>query len=151
MPECYLGFDYSLNKIGVAVGQSLTSSATPLSTLTSPHKKPDWQAISILIQQWKPAALIVGLPMNMDGSAQNTTELAKSFGKQLNQRYNLPIHYVDERLSSREASHILGYAGHTSPLRQAGHGKKIKKNKRQGHDIDKVAAQLILQSWLNSL
>ncbi len=145
----FLGFDYSQNKIGIAVGQHLTGRARGISTLKSPNKKINWPAIEELLQQWHPVALIIGLPLTMDGKEQETTETAKAFGNQLNQRYNLPIHYMDERLTSREASHILGYDGHTSPRRYSKVGKKVKKNKQQGHDIDRVAAELILQSWLN--
>lgn len=155
LTSTFLGFDYSRNKIGIAVGQRLTGTASSLTTLLSHgdrhsnSKKVDWPGIDQLIEQWRPVALIVGLPLTMEGEEQETTETAKIFGNQLNERYNLPIHYMDERLSSREASHLLGYDGHTSPRRYSKTGKKVKKNKQQGHDIDQVAAQLILQSWLN--
>ncbi len=145
----FLAFDYSQNKIGIAVGQRLTGTANPLSTIMSPHKKIDWSAIEKIIAQWHPVALIIGLPLTMDGEEQETTIAVKIFGKQLKKRYDLNIHYMDERLTSREASHLLGYEGITSPRRHSKPGKKVKKNKRQGHDIDQVAAQLILQSWLN--
>ena len=145
----FLSFDFSQNKIGVAVGQGLTGTASALTTLINHNKKIDWPAIDQLLKQWHPAALIVGLPLTMEGEEQETTESVKSFGNQLNERYNLPIHYMDERLTSREASHILGYDGITSPRRLNKPGKKVKKRKQQGHDIDQVAAQLILQSWLN--
>lgn len=154
-PICYpsastfLGFDFSQNKIGVAVGQRLTGTASALTTLVSHHKKTDWNGLDELLKQWRPVALIIGLPLTMDGEEQETTELVKTFGNQLNERYNLPIHYMDERLTSREASHLLGYDGITSPRRYNKPGKKVKKHKQQGHDIDQVAAQLILQSWLN--
>lgn len=145
----FLAFDYSQNKIGVAVGQQLTGTANPLTTLISHQKKVDWKSIDKLLEQWHPVALVVGLPLTLEGEEQETTELVKIFGNQLNERYNLPIHYMDERLTSREASHLLGYDGITSPRRQNKPGKKVKKNKQQGHDIDQMAAQLILQSWLN--
>ena len=145
----FLGFDYSQNKIGIAVGQRLTGTASPLSTLISHNKKIDWSGIEQLIQQWHPVAFIIGLPLTMDGEEQETTEAVKIFGNQLNERYNLPIHFMDERLTSREASHLLGYEGHTSPRRHSKPGRKVKKKKQNGHDIDQLAAQLILQSWLN--
>ncbi len=145
----FLGFDYSANKIGIAVGQRLTASATPLTTLISHQKRINWQAIEQLLSQWHPAALIIGLPLTMDGEEQETTAAVKIFGKQLNERYNLPVHYMDERLTSREASEILGYDGITSPRRKSRPGRKVKKHQQQGHDIDQVAAQLILQSWLS--
>ncbi|MCW8932766.1 MAG: Holliday junction resolvase RuvX [Gammaproteobacteria bacterium] len=149
LTSTFLGFDFSQNKIGIAVGQRLTGTANSLTTLISRNKKIDWTGIESLLEQWHPVALIVGLPLTMDGEEQETTEAVKIFGNQLNKRYNLPIHYIDERLTSREASHILGYEGHTSPRRHSKPGKKVKKKKQQGHDIDQLAAQLILQSWLN--
>ena len=146
----FLGFDYSSNKIGIAVGQRLTNTATPLTTLISHQKRIDWDGIEQLIRQWHPTALVIGLPLTMDGEEQETTRAVKIFGNQLNERYNLPVHYMDERLTSREASEMLGYDGITSPRRKSRPGKKVKKHQQQGHDIDQVAAQLILQGWLNS-
>ncbi len=144
-----LGFDYSQKKIGVAVGQQLTNTASALTTLICAHKKIDWSAIDELFRQWKPAACVVGLPLNMDGTEQDISLLARNFGQQLKTRYQLPVYFMDERLTSREASHLLGYEGHTSPRRQPGSGKKLSRSQRQGHNIDQLAAQLILQDWLN--
>ncbi len=149
LTSTFLGFDYSQNKIGIAVGQRLTGTASSLTTVISHNKKIDWPGIELLLTQWQPVAFIIGLPLTMDGEEQETTEAVKVFGNQLKERYNLPIHFMDERLTSREASHLLGYEGHTSPRRQSKPGKKVKKKKQQGHDIDQLAAQLILQSWLN--
>ncbi|MCK5649068.1 MAG: Holliday junction resolvase RuvX [Gammaproteobacteria bacterium] len=149
LTSTFLGFDYSQNKIGIAVGQRLTGTASSLTTIISHNKKVDWSSIEQLLEQWRPAAFIIGLPLTMEGEEQETTAAVKIFGNQLNERYNIPIHYMDERLTSREASHLLGYEGHTSPRRHSKPGKKVKKNKQQGHDIDQLAAQLILQSWLN--
>lgn len=149
LTSTFLGFDYSQNKIGIAVGQRLTGTASSLTTAVSHNKKIDWPGIEKLLDQWHPVAFIIGLPLTMEGEEQETTQAVKIFGQQLNKRYNLPIHYMDERLTSREASHLLGYEGHTSPRRHSKPGKKVKKKKQQGHDIDQLAAQLILQSWLN--
>ena len=68
MPETLLGFDYGTRRIGVAVGQTLTGTATPLTALDSENTRPDWEAISALIQEWKPSALVVGYPVDTDGS-----------------------------------------------------------------------------------
>jgi len=149
LSSTFLGFDYSQNKIGIAVGQRLTGTARGLTTLKSHNKKINWMGIEELIAQWHPVALIIGLPLTMDGAEQETTDAVKIFSGQLSKRYNLPIHFMDERLTSREASHLLGYDGSTSPRRYSKPGKKIKKRQQQGHDIDQLAAQLILQSWLN--
>ncbi len=150
MTDIILGLDYSQRKIGVATGQTLTNTASPLTTMMNLEGgKIDWKKLDDIVSQWKPIRLVVGLPVNMDGSEQATTVAARKFGQKLEQRYSLTIDFMDERLSSREASHILGYEGITSPRRNSRPGKKVKKNKRKGNDIDSVAAQLILQSWLN--
>jgi len=150
MVDSYLGFDYSRRKIGIATGQSLTNTANALDTIKSIAGEPNWSAIGLVVEQWKPVALVVGMPLNMDGSEQDSSEYAKIFGQQLEEKFKLPVYFMDERLSSREASHILGYDGHTSPRRTNKPGKKVKKKQRDGKDIDSMAAQLILQSWLNS-
>ena len=127
-----LGFDYGLERIGVAVGQELTGTATPLVTVRAHDGKPDWGAISKLFGQWQPDEVVVGLPLNMDGSESELSRRAQRFGNQLHGRYNLPAHFMDERLSSLQAE---------SELR--GKSPKIKKA-----EIDKVAAKIILESWL---
>jgi len=138
MPESraqtLLGFDFGEKRIGIAVGQSLTGSVTPLTTLSAIRQKPDWAGIEALIKEWQPDRLIVGLPLHMDGSEQDMTQRAKRFGNQLKGRYNLPVEWMDERLSSDEAERIL---------QQRGAKRSDKK------DIDKLAAALILQSWLD--
>ncbi len=149
LTSTFLGFDYSQNKIGIAVGQLLTGTSSSLTTIISHNKKINWESIEQLLDQWRPVALIIGLPLTMEGEEQETTEAVRIFGNQLKERYNIPIHFMDERLTSREASHLLGYEGITSPRRHNKPGKKVKKKKQQGHDIDQLAAQLILQSWLN--
>lgn len=153
MTDIILGLDYSRRKIGIATGQTITATASPLTTLFNEAGQVNWIKLDEIIKQWKPACLVVGLPLNMDGSEQATTVAARKFGQQLQKHYCLPVNFMDERLSSREASFILGYDGITSPKRTFRYnnspGKKVKKNKRNGSDIDSVAAQLILQSWLN--
>ena len=132
MPEngCILGFDYGERRIGVAVGEHLTRTARPLTTLTSRDGKPDWTAIHHLLEEWHPARLVVGLPLHLDGKEQSMTDRARRFGNQLHGRFGLPVSYADERLSSAEATRLLASKG------------------RNKAAIDKVAAQLILQSWL---
>ena len=132
-PLTLLGFDFGEKRIGIAVGQSLTGSVTPLTTLSAVQQKPDWARIEALLKEWQPDRLIVGLPLHMDGREQTLTQRAKRFGNQLKGRYNLPVEWVDERLTSLEAESILQQSG------------KKHSDKR---DIDKVAAALILQSWL---
>lgn len=128
-----LGFDFGEKRIGIAVGQSLTGSVTPLTTLSAVQQKPDWAGIEALIKEWQPDRLIVGLPLHMDGSEQSLTQRVKRFGNQLKGRYNLPVEWMDERLTSHAAE---------SMLREQG------KKRSDKQDIDKIAAALILQSWL---
>jgi putative holliday junction resolvase len=133
----FLAFDYGEKYIGVAVGSSHTRLAEPVTTLRGSAKNPDWQRILQLIEEWRPQALVVGLPLNMDGSDNPMTRAARSFGQRLKERYNLPVHMVDERLSTLAARDILNEAG--VPMR------------RHKTRLDKLAAQTILQSFLNEL
>lgn len=133
-----LGFDYGKKRIGIAVGQELTATATPVETLNCSDDEPDWAGISRLIQTWRPQALVVGLPLNMDGTEHTITQAARDFGDQLQQRFQLPVYWIDERLSSIEAEQrIPPRAKQTTQWRR-----------RHKGDVDKVAAQLILQTWL---
>jgi len=135
--RCFLGFDFGLKRIGVATGQELTGTAQALTTISCSQQKPDWSAIEKLIDEWKPAALVIGVPYHLDGKVIEMTLAAQKFGRQLNGRFNLPVYEMDERLSSREAEAEI------ARQRQAGHRKKSQKG-----DVDKMAAQIILQSWL---
>jgi putative Holliday junction resolvase len=129
--QTLLAFDYGEKHIGVAVGQTLTGTASPLETVRVTSSSPDWNAISRIVKTWQPGALVVGLPLNMDGSEQGVTRRARRFGNQLLGRYRLPVHLVDERLTTREARDRLVSTG------------------RAGSDDHPVAAQIILESWLN--
>ncbi len=134
--DILLGFDYGLKRIGVAVGNRITGQASPLETVPARDGKPDWEAITRLIDQWQPAQLVVGRPLHMDGSEQELTQRARRFGNQLGGRYNLPVHAVDERLSSVEAEQRLRDEG-------------IATGRDKGA-VDRTAAAIILQGWLDS-
>jgi len=103
MPETLIGFDFGKKRIGVAVGQTLTDTATPLTQLTAQAGLPEHIAIQALIDEWRPSAFIVGLPLNMDETLGPSAIAAQKFGTWLTENFTLPVHYVDERLSSREA------------------------------------------------
>jgi len=133
MANTYLGFDYGRSRIGVAVGQSITGTASAIETIKADQGKPDWSAVERLIKEWQPQRFVVGMPKNMDGSEHQLTATITRFGNQLHGRFGLPVSYVDERLSSREAERSLA----------PGRAKKDK------GVIDRVAAQLILQTWLD--
>lgn len=128
-----LGFDFGTRRIGVAVGQTVTRTARPLCTLHSRDGGVDWAAITRLLDEWQPEALVVGLPVHMDGSEHELTARARRFGNRLAGRYNLRVFFVDERLSSDEAERQLAAEGRA--------GDKSA--------VDRLAAQLILQAWLD--
>lgn len=130
----YLGFDFGFKRIGVAVGQLLTCSASPLATLNAQMGVPDWNSIAKLITQWVPQALIVGLPTCINGNKLYTTSAARRFAKELHQRFVLPVHLVDERLTTVAAREQL--------FAQGGY-RKIKKS-----EVDSIAACVILEQWL---
>jgi putative Holliday junction resolvase len=132
MAEVLLGFDYGTHKIGVAVGQGLTGTATALETLGMVNRKPDWPRIEALLAEWQPTALVVGHPFEMTDREANNAAGAKRFARQLHGRYHLPVHLADERLTSREAWSQLGSEAGKDPTR-----------------VDSYAAKLILETWLN--
>ncbi|MCG7945726.1 MAG: Holliday junction resolvase RuvX [Candidatus Thiodiazotropha taylori] len=126
-----LGFDFGTRKIGVAVGQTLTGTATPLETLELVNHKPDWVRIEELINEWQPQALVVGLPLDVDDSETDATQPALRFSRQLEGRFHLTVYLADERFTSFEARDRLGHRA-----------KRLE-------DYDAVAAKLILETWFN--
>jgi len=137
-PHTLLGFDFGAKRIGVAVGQTLTASTQPLATVTVINGKPDWPHINRLLETWQPDLIIVGLPLQMDGSEQAITRAARRFGHRLNGRYNLPVEMVDERLTSHDAQEII------SQQRRSGQRRKHSSKAA----LDQIAAELILKTWL---
>jgi putative Holliday junction resolvase len=131
LSDTVLGFDFGTRKIGVASGQSITGTGTPLTTVPCRDQKPDFECIGALIGEWQPDALIVGLPLNMDGSESESSSRARRFARQLEGRFSLPAWLVDERLSTREARQEMGASY------------------RGGADdrVDSMAAVLIIESW----
>ena len=133
--HAYLGFDYGTKHLGIAVGGSASGRAEALATASVRQGIPDWPLLDRLIIEWKPTALIVGLPLNMDDSENAMTQAARKFGHRLQGRYNLPVHMVDERLTSVAAKNTLVES--RTPWKQ----RKAK--------VDKLAAQTILQAYLD--
>ena len=131
-----LGFDFGTRRIGVAVGERATATAHPLDTVTVTRNRPDWLHIGKLIDTWRPAAAVVGLPLNMDLSPTALAPAARRFGDRLAGRYHLPVHMVDERLTSRAAA---------DALREAGASRR-----RFRTAINALAAQQILQRFLDA-
>jgi putative Holliday junction resolvase len=136
MAQVYLGFDYGTKRIGTAVGQAITKTATPQKCILTQKGEPDWQAIASLIKLWEPSALVIGLPYNMDGSEQRTTTAARAFAQALQQRFQLPTHLVDERLTTKDVRQQLFEEGGYAKIQRA--------------DIDSLSAKLILEQWMRT-
>jgi putative Holliday junction resolvase len=132
-----LAFDFGEKRIGVATGETMLKVAHPLTTINAEENEVKFTQIANIIQEWRPALLVVGLPMHMDGEAHLLTQLSKKFAQRLEGRFNLPVMMMDERLSSVEASQNLSQAG--------------VKGIKQKAMLDAVAAQSILQSYFDSL
>jgi len=137
-PATVLGFDFGTKKIGVAVGQAITRTASGLETIPYREQQPDWQRIEKLIKEWQPHALLVGIPYNMDDTEQPLTILANAFKHQLESRFQRPVHPVDERLTTRASWQLLKQYG----------AKSAYQKKRQ--KIDQVSATLIIETWFST-
>ena len=134
--DSYLGFDFGSKKIGVAVGQLITKTASPLETIRSLNQVPNWEKIAQLIEQWQPQGLVVGVSRQADGRDNPITPRMLKFCRQLNGRFNLPVFQIDEALSTFEAKQMLY--------------EDVQVNASKLWEVqDQLAAQLILQSWLN--
>lgn len=136
----YLAFDFGLKRIGVAVGDAITGSARPLPTLPTTAGL-DWRQVQALVADWRPQALVVGLPLDDDGTEQAMTTAARRFAQELGERTRLPVHLADERFSSRAAD---------DALRDARRSGRMTRRVRKG-DRDGEAARVILEQWLASL
>jgi putative Holliday junction resolvase len=134
--DTYLGFDFGTKKIGTAVGQTITFTASPLQTIRSINQNPNWDMISKLIQEWRPTGLVVGISKQADGSDNPVTPRMLKFCRQLEGRYQLPVFQQDETLSTFEAKQLLF--------------DEVSVSASKLWEVqDQLAAQLILQSWLN--
>ena len=121
-----MAFDFGMRKIGIAVGQPITATATPITIITATNGIPDWRIIEQLIDEWQPVLLVIGLPLNMDNSESNMSRLARKFARKLNGRFNITCEMMDERLTSFE-------------VRSGG--------KDASRPFDHLSAQLILESY----
>ena len=130
-----LAFDFGTRRIGVAVGNTVVRVAHPLTTIDGEAKGLRFAAIAALVAEWAPGALVVGRPLDGDGSEHDMTARAERFACQLEGRFGLPVARVDERFTTRAAATALGEAGVRGRARDAA--------------LDEVAAQLILQSWFD--
>lgn len=132
-----IGFDFGQKRIGVAIGNNISKSAQALITIDSASSNQKFEAIQKIMDEWQPVSIVVGVPFNVDGSEHKVTNLCKKFAKQLEQKYALPIHLIDERYTSIEAGYEI-------------QDKKIDPKKKKLL-IDQIAAKIILQSYLDQI
>jgi len=130
-----VAFDFGTSRIGVATGQNITGTATPLPPLPARDGKPNWDDITKLINEWQPDALVIGIPLNFDGTISDMAHRARKFANRLHERYKTPCFLMDERLSTAEAKEIHFAAGGSDNFKK--------------ESVDGLAAQLILESWFN--
>ena len=131
-----LSFDFGEKRIGVAVGNSITKSSHPLKTINTSKNTERYKLIELLLKTWEPVKLVIGYPLNEDGTLSRMSLLAKKFGMKLTNKYNIPIAMIDERFTSTEADLKL---------------KKFEKNfKKRKIVVDQVAAMIILDSFFQN-
>lgn len=130
-----LGFDYGLKNIGTATGQTLTGTATPQPPLRARDGVPDWSEVEALLREWQPELVLVGLPLNMDGTESELSARARKFANRIHGRFGVAVEMVDERLSSFEAK---------GEVMARGGSRDYGKN-----PVDSIAARLIVETFLN--
>ena len=131
-----LAFDYGLKNIGVAVGHTLTGTATALPLLKARNGVPQWDRVEEVLQEWQPELVLVGLPLNMDDSESELSARSRKFANRLRGRFAVAVEMVDERLTSFEAKgEVMARGGSRH------YGK---------HPVDSIAARLIIEAYLNS-
>ncbi|MBN7122355.1 Holliday junction DNA helicase RuvA [Erwinia billingiae] len=131
-----LAFDFGTKSIGVAIGQQLTGTARPLAALKAQDGTPDWNRIEALLKEWEPDRVVVGLPLNMDGTEQPLTARARKFANRIHGRFGVQVDLHDERLSTVEARAELFERG---GFRALGKGS-----------VDSLSAVIILESWFEN-
>ena len=130
-----LAFDFGLKHIGVAIGQEITNTAETFFSLKAKNGEPDWRKLDTLIKEWNPKLLVVGNPLNMDGSESEIKKKSDKFSNLINKRYNIPVELMDERLTTREAKDRLKAEEDNSAS--------------SGRDTHQIAAQIILENWFS--
>jgi putative holliday junction resolvase len=132
-----IGFDYGARRIGVALGNRISGSARALDVVSNGAGGPDWKRIETLMREWRPDAVLVGLPLTLDSGEQSNSHAARGFAAEMQTRHRLPAIMVDERLSSREAAHRF------AARRASGTAKR-----KDAASLDAVAAEVIVEQWL---
>ncbi|PKB88370.1 Holliday junction DNA helicase RuvA [Ewingella americana] len=126
-------FDFGTKSIGLAIGQEVTGTARPLTSFKAQDGTPDWQKIEKLLKEWLPDLVVVGLPLNMDGTEQPLTARARKFANRLHGRFGIQVELHDERLSTVEARADLFDRGGFRALDKG--------------SVDAASAVIILESW----
>ncbi|MFZ0488051.1 MAG: Holliday junction resolvase RuvX [Arenicellales bacterium] len=132
----FLAFDFGSHSIGVAAGTALNNIPMPLTAVRVLRSGPDWEGLEDLVREWDPAGFVVGLALNSKGEDTVSSRRARKFGGRLRERYNRPVHWIDETLSTEAARRVL---------REARPDRAVRKS-----DIDNTAAALILETFLNT-
>ena len=136
MSHTLLACDFGTKSIGVAIGQQITGSARPLTAIKARDGIPDWQLIERLLKEWQPDFVVVGLPLNMDGTEQPLTDRARKFSQRLHGRFGVRVELHDERLSTVEARAELFAHGGFRALNKG--------------SVDSLSAVIILESWFDT-
>lgn len=130
-----MGFDFGMKSIGIAMGQSITQTASTLTTISAKQGIPAWETLDKLIKEWQPNALVVGIPLALDNTELSVTATAKAFALALKNRYHLPVYGIDEQLTTRSAKEELFAEGGYRALKKA--------------SVDSLSARIILETWFN--
>lgn len=129
-----IGIDYGAARIGVASGQMVTKTATPITTIIAKNGTPDWVKFDKLIKQWRPDEIIIGLPIDTKNRETAITKEARGFAKKIQERYQKPVHLINETFSTREARWRL---------------EEVQQKPNSHLKVDALAACIILETWMN--
>ncbi|NVK26181.1 MAG: Holliday junction resolvase RuvX [Gammaproteobacteria bacterium] len=134
--QTVVGVDFGTGSIGFAIGQTLTGTASPIGAVKAKDGTPDWQQVEKILKEWQPDLVVVGLPLNMDGTEQEMTKRAQKFANRLHGRFGVQVTTHDERLSTADAkAHLFQHGGY--------------RNLKKGN-VDAQSAVVILESWFES-
>ena len=130
-----MAFDFGTKNIGIAIGQEITKTASTFYSIHANDGLPDWVELDMIVKEWKPNLVVVGDPLNMDGTRSKIQDSSDKFSTALNKRYDICIEKTDERLSSREARERL---------------ENIQMGIKDSRNKHSISAQIILEDWFRS-